>query len=106
MANFPDSSLVVSLNPSVVASIQDRTLQRTFRDALFPNLLFRMEAMAELWVANMGANQTFTRRGLIPPTTRPNAPGVDPNTSSFDLEQWEATAQQWSNTIDTNMPTS
>ena len=44
---FPDSSLPVALNPSVVNSIQDRTLSRTFRDALFPGLMFRAEAVAE-----------------------------------------------------------
>lgn len=103
---FPDSSLTVAFNPSVVASIQDRTLQRVFRDALFPRLLYRVEAVAELWPVNLGANQTFTRTGLIQPTTRPITAGVDPQPSNYDIEQWEATAQQWAGAIDTNMPTS
>jgi hypothetical protein len=107
MANFPDSSLAVtSFNASVVASIQDRTLQRVFRDALYPRLLFRMEAVAEMWPVNLGANQTFTRAGLITPTTRPLQPGNDPVPVSYGIEQWEATAQQWASTIDTSMPTS
>ena len=107
MANFPDSSIVSSnFNSSVVASIQDRTLQRVFRDALYPRLLFRMEAVAELWAVNLGANQTFTRAGLIRPTTRPLLPGNDPKPKSYGIEQWEATAQQWADTIDTHMPTS
>jgi len=58
-------NISVAFNPSVVATIQDRTLQRMFRDALFPRLLFRMEANAELWAQNLGGSQTFTRRGLI-----------------------------------------
>ena len=103
---FPDSSLPVALNPSVVNSIQDRTLSRTFRDALFPRLMFRAEAVAELWAINLGGNQTFTRRGLMNPTTRPLVPGVDPVPGSYSIEQWEATAQQWASSIDTNMPTS
>lgn len=103
---FPDSSLTVAFNPSVVASIQDRTLQRVFRDALYPRLLYRLEALAELWAVNLGANQTFTRTGLIKPTTRPLNPGVEPTPKSYAIEQWEATAQQWADSIDTHMPTS
>jgi hypothetical protein len=107
MANFPDSSLTVTgFNPSVVAIAQDRTLQRVFRDAAFPRLLYRMEAIGELWPVNLGANQTFTRAGLIEPSTRPLQPGVDPTPASYSVEQWEATAQQWGKAIDTHMPTS
>jgi hypothetical protein len=107
MANFPDSSLpVTSFNQSVVSAIQDRTLQRVFRDALYPRLLYRLEAVAELWPVNLGANQTFTRTGLIAPTTRPLAPGAEPAPASYKIEQWEATAQQWGTPIDTHMPTS
>jgi hypothetical protein len=107
MANFPDSSLpVTSFNPTVISAIQDRTLSRTFRDALYPRLLYRMEALAELWPVNLGANMTFTRAGLIEPTTRPLAPGSDPPLSTYAIEQWEATAQQWSAAVDTHMPTS
>lgn len=104
--NFPDGSLPVQFNATVASSIQDRTLQRVFRDSLFPNLLFRMEAQAELWVANLGTNTTFTRTGLIRPTTRPLTPGKDPTPKTYALEQWEATAQQFGDSIDTSMPTS
>lgn len=107
MANFPDSTIVsTSFNPNVVAAIQDRTLQRVFRDALYPRLLYRMEAIAELWPVNLGANQTFTRTGLIKPTTRPIQPNTDPVPVQYTIEQWEATAEQWASTIDTHMPTS
>lgn len=107
MANFPDSTITYSgFNPSVLASIQDRTLQRVYRDALYPRLLYRLEAIAELWPVNLGANSTFSRRGLIAPTTRPLTPGVDPTPKTYSIEQWEATAQQWGDTIDTHMPTS
>ena len=107
MANFPDSSLpVTSFNASVVAAIQDRTLQRVFRDTLYPRLLYRMESVAELWPVTVGANQTFSRPGLITPSTRPLQPGKDPEPKAYQIEQWEATAQQWGDTIDTHMPTS
>lgn len=106
MPNFPDGSLQVTFNPSVAATIQDRTLQRVYRDALFPNLLYRMEAMAEMWGVHLGSSQTFTRTGLMEVVTRPNQPGQDPVPGTYAMEQWDATAQQWSNAIDTNMPTS
>jgi hypothetical protein len=107
MANFPDGSIVnTSFNAGVVSAIQDRTLQRTFRDPLFPRLLYRMEAVAELWPVNLGSNQTFTRAGLIQPTTRPLSPNADAPTVQYPIEQWEATAQQFGRGIDTHMPTS
>jgi hypothetical protein len=66
-----------------------------------------MESVPELWPTNLGANQTFTRAGLIRPTTRPLTANTDPTPgSAYDVEQWEATAQQWGHTIDTHMPTS
>jgi hypothetical protein len=99
-------ALQVAFNPSVASAIQDRTLQRVFRDALYPRLLYRMEAQPELWPVNLGANQTFTRTGLIAPTTRPLTAGSDPAPKTYDIEQWEATADQYGNAIDTHMPTS
>jgi hypothetical protein len=106
MANFPDGSLPVTFNPTVAATIQDRTLQRVYRDALFPNLLFRMEAMRELWPIHLGQSQTFTRSGLMEVTTLPGQAGVDPVAETYSFEQWDATAQQWKGSIDTDMPTS
>lgn len=104
MALFPDSTLT-TLGTGVVNMMQDRTLQRAFRDALYPRLLYRAEAPAELWPVNLGSNSTFTRTGLIRPTTRPLVAGTEPIVSSYQIEQWEATAQQWASTIDTHMPT-
>lgn len=85
--------------------IQDRTLERVFHDAVFPRLLFRSEAMAELWQANLGERMVFTRTGLIPVSTVPLTPGQDPTPQSFAMEQWEAEARQFGNAIDTHMPT-
>ena len=100
------ANFVVAFNPTVVSAIQDRTLVRVFRDSLFPRLLYRGEAAPELWPANLGANQTFSRTGLIRPTTRPNPVNQDPVPRGYDVEQWEASALQYAGTIDTNMPTS
>jgi hypothetical protein len=106
MPDFPSPGIVVSFNPSVVASIQDHTLQRVFRDSLFPRLLYRMESAAELWPVAQGTTMSFTRTGTIKPTTRPINPGSDPTPKTYQTERWEATAEQWADAIDTNMPTS
>lgn len=97
---------VVAFNPSVVAAIQDRTLVRVFRDACFPRLLYRGEAGPELWPVNVGANQTFTRTGLMRPTTRALRQNRDPQPKGYEIEQWEANAIQYGDSIDTHMPTS
>lgn len=97
---------VTGVPSDIVSLIQDRTLERTFHDALFPRLLFRSEAMAEVWPANLGERMLFTRAGLIPVDTSPLVPGSDPVPSSYATEQWEASASQYGKTIDTNMPTS
>lgn len=99
-------NFVVAMNPSLVSAIQDRTLIRVFRDALFPRLLYRGEAAPELWPVNLGANQTFSRTGLIRPTTRPLVQNADPTPKSYGVEQWEANALQRGDAIDTHMPTS
>lgn len=93
--------------PTEIANlIQDRTLERVFHDALFPRLLFRSEAMPEMWPVNLGERMVFTRAGLIPVSTDPLTPGQDPSQTTFAYEQWEAEARQFGNTIDTHMPTS
>lgn len=99
-------SLPVGMNDTVLAAIQDRTLVRLFQESLYPKIIFRAEALPELWQANLGTNQTFTRRGLIRPTTRALRTGEDPKPGQYRTEQWEATARQYGNSIDTHMPTS
>ncbi len=101
-----DGSLINPLNQSVTSAIQDKTLQRTFRDALAPSSMFRMEAIAELWPAQLGATHSFTRRGRISPRTQPISAGAELTPRVLESEQWDATAAQWADTIDTSMPTS
>lgn len=96
----------LGLNPAIVNLIQDRTLERVFHDALFPRLLYRSEAMAEKWMANIGERQVYTRTGLINVDTNPLTPGSDPTPSSYAIEQWEAEARQFGKSLDTHMPTS
>ena len=92
--------------PEIRALVQENILERAFHDALFPKLLFRGEATPQLWPANVGDTMVFTGVGLIKPKMKPLAPGSDPLPSSYQYEQWNATLQQYADTIDTNMPTS
>lgn len=94
------------LAPQIVNMLQDRTLERVFHDALYPRLLYRSEAMAEKWEANLGQRQVYTRTGLIPVDVTPLTPGSDPTPATYAIEQWEAEASQYGKSLDTHMPTS
>lgn len=95
--NFPEQ---------VQSLIQQNVLEREFHDNLFPRLLYRAEADAELWAANLGERHIFTRAGQIPVQTKPLTPGQDPIPATYQTEQWEAEAAQHGLAIDTNMATS
>ncbi len=99
--------MTVSLGfrPEINAIIQDNTLRREFEDSLFPNLLYRMDAMPEMWNANIGDVQIFTRTGLLAVDTRPVRPGSDPTPDTYDVEQYRAEAAQHTKTVDTHLPT-
>lgn len=94
------------LAPAIINLLQDRTLERVFHDALYPRLLYRSEAMAEKWEANIGQRQVYTRTGLIDVDVTPLTPGSDPTPASYAIEQWEAEASQYGKSLDTHMPTS
>lgn len=100
-----DFSLIVQ-DPTVRQIVQENLLERAFHDALFPFQLFRSEAEPVKWPEHSGDSYIFTAPGLITPNMRPLQPGVDPTPKTYALEQWEATQQQYADTIDTHMPTS
>ncbi|KKN72076.1 hypothetical protein LCGC14_0414710 [marine sediment metagenome] len=100
-----DFSIILQ-SPEVRQIVQENLLERAFHDALFPNLMFRAEAVPEGWPTHSGDTQIFSAPGLITPKQRPLTPGVDPAVSSYNVEQWEAQLQQYGDTIDTHMPTS
>lgn len=72
---------------NIINLLQDRTLERVFHDALYPNMLYRAEATPDLWEANIGQRMVFTKTGLIAPDTTPITPGQDPGMASYDTEQ-------------------
>lgn len=86
--------------------VQDNTLAREFMDALFPQLLFRLDATPEKWEINVGDTQVFTRSSLLAPVTRPLDPGTDPVPEIPAFEQWKVIARQYGSSIDTHMPSS
>ena len=90
----------------VRALVQENILERAFHDALFPRMLFRGEAMPQVWPANVGDSMVFTGVGLIKPKMKALMPGSDPAPSTYQAEQWSATLQQYADTVDTHMPTS
>ncbi len=102
---MPDFS-TISQAPEIRALVQENLLERAFHDALFPRLMFRSEAMPQLWPDNVGDAMVFTGTGLISPKMRPLTPGSDPTPSTYQSEQWSSQLQQYSDTIDTHMPTS
>jgi len=92
--------------PEIRALVQENILERAFHDALFPRMLFRGEAMPQVWPANVGDSMVFTGVGLIKPKMKALMPGSDPAPSTYSAEQWTATLQQYADSIDTHMPTS
>jgi len=102
---MPDFS-VITQSPEVRAITQEGYLERAFQDALFPNLLFRSEAMPKVWNGVAGDSQIFSGDGLMAVDARPLVPGTDPIPASYSIEQWTAQLQQYSGTIDTAMPSS
>lgn len=98
-------TISLGIPASILNQIQANALERTWHEALTPRQLFRAEAMAEKWPFGLGQTQIMSRPGLIPVTTDPLTPGVDPVPETLALEQWEATLNPYGKTIDTHMPT-
>jgi N4-gp56 family major capsid protein len=89
------------LPANVQAMMQNGLLDRMFRDALVPDFLFPATASLEPVSQGIGATLTFTRDGLLTPTTTPTT-GSDPTPQSVSIEQWSAIVEQYSGTVDTN----
>ena len=92
--------------PGVGDIVQKDTLVRIFRDTLYPQLLFRMEAYPDKWEANIGDRLVETRSGELSVDPTPTQAGADPIPENVSYEQWEILAQQLDKTVDTNMPAS
>lgn len=100
------AGIVLGVPSQVLELNQKGLLERAFHDGLFPNLAYRAEAMPEEWPANTGQQQFMTRPGLLPTVVTPIPVGQDPVPQEVPFEQWIATLNQFTGTIDTHMPTS
>ena len=102
---MPDFSTIAQ-SPQMRAIVQQNLLERAFHDALFPKLLFRSETAKVPWPLHAGDTQVFTGAGIIEPNAAPLRNGVDPDDSSYTMEQWTAQIQTYAGSIQTNMPSS
>ena len=102
----PTTGALVPNLPGFDQIIQDNALVKQFEDALYPQLLYRMEARPELWEGEAGDRRVFTRSSLLPPRVKSITPGEDPDPRNQAFEQWVVQAQQYTDSSDTHMPTS
>lgn len=92
-----------TLPASIQAIMQNGILDRTFRDALVPQFLYPAIADSMPWQGSLGDTKTFTRKGLLTPTTTPLAGADISGASSYTFEQWSVTMDQYGLSVDTNM---
>ncbi len=89
--------------------IQQGFLAREFQDGLQSRLSFRAIADREVFPNRIGETVTKTRKGLKTPVTAPLAPSVNTNfdngltPSTWSVEQYTLTINQYGDTIDLNM---
>ncbi|MEU5496171.1 hypothetical protein [Streptomyces griseofuscus] len=91
-----------TLPAAIQAIMQNGLLERVFREALQPGFLFPSIADVEPWAGGLGDTKVMTRKGLIAPTTTP-VTGSDAPVSTYNVEQWSVTMDQYGTSIDTNM---
>jgi hypothetical protein len=96
---------------SLVPAIQTGMLEHEFEEALRSYIGYRMIADRETIATNIGETLTKTRRGLKAPMTIPMVASANTNfdngltPSTFAIEQYTLTLQQFGDTIDLNMIT-
>jgi hypothetical protein len=98
-------SLVLGVPAAVLELNQKGLLERAFHDALYPALVYRAEALAEEWPATTGNQLFMSRPGLLPAIATPNTPGTDPTPQAIPFEQWIAELNQFTGSLDIDMPT-
>lgn len=92
-----------TLPAPIRAIMQNGILDRTFQDALVPEFLFPAIADSEPWQGGLGDTKTFTRKGLLTPTTTPLAGADIAGASTYSIEQWSVVMDQYGLSVDTNM---
>ncbi|MCW2904920.1 MAG: putative phage protein [Streptosporangiaceae bacterium] len=87
---------------AVRAMMQNGILDRVFQEALVPEFIFPAIADSEPWTSGMGDTKTFTRKGLLTPSTVA-VTGSDVSAATYGIEQWSVTMDQYGQAVDTNM---
>jgi hypothetical protein len=102
---------IQSFPAALVPIIQQNFLEREFQEALHSQLGYRAVAAREKFSTNIGETLTKTRRGLKAPVTIPLTAASNTNfdngltPSTFAVEQYTITLNQYGDTIDLNMVT-
>lgn len=91
-----------TLPAAIRAIMQNGLLWKAFEDALLPEFLYPRIADKRPWAGGLGDTTTFTRAGLLLPQTTP-LNGADPAVSTYSIEQYSATMNQYGNAMDTSM---
>lgn len=98
------AAFIPGMPPVVTALHQEGLLERAFHESLYPQLLFRSEAMREEAEANIGTSIFMTRRGLLPAITRARrASDGEVQPQQLNYEQWVATLERYQGAIDTSI---
>lgn len=84
------------------ALVQEGLLERLFRDALFPELLYRKDFTVEPWT-DQAQHVVKTRAGLLHPALVKLAPKTDPTPQTYEMEQMDAFIEHYGATIDTDI---
>lgn len=92
-----------TLPAAIQAIMQNGMLDRVFQDALVPEFLFPAIADSSPWQGALGDTKTFTRKGLISPTTTAITGSDIAGASTYSVEQWSVTMDQYGISVDTNM---
>jgi hypothetical protein len=91
-----------TLPAALQAVMQNGLLDKVFQDALIPNFIYPSLADPMPWQGGLGDTKTFTRTGLLTPSTTAIT-GSDATTSTYTVEQWSVTMDQYGLGMDTNM---
>ena len=95
--------LRTQLPAAVRAIVQNGLIERAFQDALVPEFLFPQIGDLQPVPGAVGDTITKTRTGLITPSTTGLGGATDPSASTYAIEQYSLTLDQYAQSVDTNM---
>lgn len=99
-------SVILNVPPTIGKIVQEGLVERAMHDSLFPNLMYREEALWEEWEPNTGVELFIQRRGNLAPNTTPLPANTDPTPQTRVFEQWPARLDHFGDAMDVHVPTS